>query len=257
LRCLKRQGGTLQQRVINIDISDNAELLDESNKKLFDSLVAKALYMAKRARPDILLPVSFLTTRVHKPDINDLKKLRRIGSYLNTTKELKLTLRVNNPLKLHCYIDASYAVHIDGKGRTGNVVTLGRGSVKNSSTKHNIVTKSSTEAEIVGVSDGLGENLGLMYLMQDQGYDIKPVVLYQDNKSAITLMEKGRSTSRRTKHISVRYFFVKDRIDKEEVKLVYLSTDDMLADFYTKPLQGSLFRQMRDMIMGITKIVNL
>jgi hypothetical protein len=119
------------------------------------------------------------------------------------------------------------------------------------------VTKSSTEAEIVGVSDGLGENLGLMYLMQDQGYDIKPVVLYQDNKSAITLMEKGRSTSRRTKHISVRYFFVKDRIDKEEVKLVYLSTDDMLADFYTKPLQGSLFRQMRDMIMGITKIVNL
>ena len=69
-------------------------------------------------------------------------------------------------------------------------------------------------------------------------------------------MEKGRSTSRRTKHISVRYFFVKDRIDKE-VKLVYLSTDDMLADFYTKPLQGSLFRRMRDMIMGITKIVNL
>ena len=56
------------------DISDNAELLDESNKKLFHSLVAKALYMAKRARPDLLLPVSFLTTRVHKPDINDFKK---------------------------------------------------------------------------------------------------------------------------------------------------------------------------------------
>ena len=56
------------------DISDNTELLDESNKKLFHSLVAKALYMADRARPDILLPVSFLTTRVHKPDINDFKK---------------------------------------------------------------------------------------------------------------------------------------------------------------------------------------
>ena len=57
-----------------LDISDNAALLDESNKKLFHSLVAKALYMAKIARPRILLPVSFLTTRVHKPDINDLKK---------------------------------------------------------------------------------------------------------------------------------------------------------------------------------------
>jgi hypothetical protein len=211
--------------------------------------------MAKRARPDILLAVSFLTTRVQKPDVDDLKKLKRIGSYLNTTKELKLTLRANNPLKLHCYIDASYAVHIDGKGRTGNVVTLGRGSVKNSSTKHNIVTKSSTEAEVVGVSDGLGANLGLLYLMQEQGYDIKPVIFYQDNKSAITLMEKGRSTSQRTKHISVRYFFVKDRIDQKEVKLVHKGTDEMLADFYTKPLQGDLFRRMRDMIMGMTEIV--
>ena len=135
-------------------------------------------------------------------------------------------------------------------------MTLGRGR-KNSSTKHNIVTKISTEAEIVAVSDGLGENLRLMYLMQDQGYDIKPVVLYQYNKSAITLMKKGRSTSRRTKHISVRYFFVKDRLDKEEVKLVYPSTDDMLADFYTKPLQWSLFRRMRDMIVGLTQFVKL
>ena len=89
------------------------------------------------------------------------------------------------------------------------------------STKHNIVTKSSTEAEIVGVSDGMG-NLGLMYLMEEQGYDIKPLILYQDNTSAITLMEKGRSTSQRTKHIATRYFFVKDRISSGEIKLVHM-----------------------------------
>jgi len=70
-------------------------------------------------------------------------------------------------------------------------------------------------------------------------------------------MVPGRSTSQRTKHISVRYFFVKDRTDKEEVQLMFLSTDDMLADFYTKPSQGSLFRRMRNMIMGITNIVKL
>ena len=55
------------------------------------------------------------------------------------------------PFKLHGYVDASYAVHVDGKGRTGNVMTLGTGVFKIMSTKHNIVTKSSTEAEIVGV----------------------------------------------------------------------------------------------------------
>ena len=91
-----------------------------------------------------------------------------------------------------------------------------------------------------------------MYLLEEQGYVVKPITLYQDNKSAITLMEKGRSTSQRTKHISVRYFFVKDRIEANEVKLVYKGTTDMLADFFTKPLQGELFRKMRDRIMGVT-----
>ena len=70
-------------------------------------------------------------------------------------------------------------------------------------------------------------------------------------------MEKGRSTSQRTKHISTRYFFAKDRIDSGEIILVHMGTKDMIADFYTKPLQGELFKYMRDKIMGITSMVNL
>jgi len=238
------------------DIDESAELLDETDKDNLHSLVAKALYMAKRCRPDILTAVSFLTTRVKCPNTGDYKKLKRLGSYLNSTKELKLTLRANVPYKLHCYVDASYAVHADCKGRTGNVVSLGTGAFKVMSTKHNIVTKSSTEAEIVGVSDGMGSNLGLMYLLQEQGYDIKPLILYQDNTSAITLMEKGRSTSQRTKHIDIKYFFIKDRIKSNEISVVHLGTKNMIAD-YTKPLQGTLFRDMRDKIMGVTSMVNL
>ena len=72
------------------------------------------------------------------------------------TKDLNLILKANLLFQLHCYVDASYAVHIDGKGRVGNVVTLGTGALKVMSTKHNIVTKSSTEAKMVGVSDGMG-----------------------------------------------------------------------------------------------------
>ena len=239
------------------EIDESAQLLDENDKGNLHSSVAKALYMAKRGRPDILTAVSFLTTRVNCPNTGDYKKLKRLSSYLNITKELKLILRADVPYKLHCYTDASYAVHVDGKGRTGNVVSLGTGAFKIMSTKQNIVTKSSTEAEIVGVSDGMSSNLGLLYLLVEQGYDVKPLILYQDNKSAITLMEKGRSTSQRTKHISTRYFFVKDRIDSGEIKLVHMGTKDMIADFYTKPLQGELFKYMRDKIMGITSMVNL
>ena len=115
-------------------------------------------------------------------------------------------------LKLHCYVDASYAVHVDGKGRTGNVVTLGTGACKIMSIKHNIVSKSSTAAEVVGVSDRMGGTLSLMYLLEGKGYDVRPLILYQDNTSAITLMEKGRPTSQRTKHIAIRYFFLRTEL---------------------------------------------
>jgi hypothetical protein len=64
------------------------------------------------------------------------------------------------------------------------------------------------------------------------------------------LAEKGRSTSGRTRHVSIRYFFVKDRIDSKEIKLNYVPTDAMMADFFTKPLQGALFLKFREAILG-------
>ena len=72
------------------------------------------------------------------------------------------------------------------------------------------------------MSDGMGGDLGLMYLLEEQGYDVRPFILYQDNTSAITLMEKDRSTSQRTKYIAIRYFFVQNRISFGEIKFVYV-----------------------------------
>jgi hypothetical protein len=58
------------------------------------------------------------------------------------------------------------------------------------------------------------------------------------------------SSSKRTKHINVRYFFITDRISKGEVRVEWCPTKDMVADFMMKPLQGSVFRKFRDLIMG-------
>ena len=82
-----------------------------------------------------------------------------------------------------------HSVHRDGKCRTGNIVTLGRGSVKNSSTKQSIVSKSSTEAEIVVVLDGLRQDIGLMYLLEEQGYIVKIVVIYSYTRSSHMLAD--------------------------------------------------------------------
>ena len=76
--------------------------------------------------------------------------------------------------------------------------------------------------------------------------------MYQDNQSAILLENNGRSSSsRQIKHLNIRYFFITDHIKKGELKIEYCPTDDVIADFFTKPLQGKNFIQFRKIIMNL------
>jgi hypothetical protein len=89
--------------------------------------------------------------------------------------------------------------------------------------------------------------------MKAQGYGVKENVLFQNNKSSILLENNGKaSSSKRTKHINIRYLFITDRVSKEEVSVVWCPTGEMIGDYETKPLQGALFREFRDKIMGVT-----
>ena len=119
------------------------------------------------------------------------------------------------------------------------------------STIQKLNTKSSTESEVVGFSDYLPHNIQIKNFLQYQGYHIKNNVLYQDNQSAIRMEENGRnSCTGNSRHIDIRYFFSKDRVDKKEISIKYCPTTKMLANFFTKPLRGSLFRFFRDILMG-------
>ena len=85
----------------------------------------------------------------------------------------------------------------------------------------------------------------------NQGYDINSTVMYQDNQLTILLENNGRaSRSRRTKHLNIRYFFLTERIKKGELKIEYCPTDDVVADFFTKLLQGKKFLQFSKIIMN-------
>ena len=91
--------------------------------------------------------------------------------------------------------------------------------------------------------------------MKAQGYEVTKNILYQDNKSSILLEKNGKaSSSKRTRHISIRYFFVTDRIAKGELTVEWCPTENMIADFMTKPLQGTIFRKFRYIVMGVDVI---
>jgi len=113
-------------------------------------------------------------------------------------------------------------------------------------------TKSSTEAELVAIDDAMGQVLWTRHFLADQGIAVPVTTIYQDNKSTILLSENGKaSSSKRTKHLDVRYYFVTDCIKHGEVKVAYCPTENMLADFFTKPLQGAAFRRIRSQILNM------
>ena len=97
-------------------------------------------------------------------------------------------------------------------------MSLGKGSIYSSSTRQKLNTKSSTEAELVGVSDAMSQILWTRYFMEAQGYAIDENIVGQDNMSTMLLENNGRASSgRRTRHINIRYFFVTDRIKSKEM----------------------------------------
>ena len=128
---------------------------------------------------------------------------------------------------------------------------MGHGTVTTKSIKQKLNAKNSTETEVIGLSDILPYNIWFCNFMKHQGYIIKENILYQENQSAIRMKKNGRnSCNGRSRHISIRYFFVKDRVNKGEVSIKYCPSLYMIADYFTKALQGRLFHILRQVIMG-------
>ena len=97
-----------------------------------------------------------------------------------------------------------------------------------------------------------------MKILENQGYKVKSSILYQDNQSAIRLEKNAqRSSSRRTRHLDIKYFWVRDRLRTGGVEVIYCPKESMVADYFTKPLQGAIFRKLRDIVIGRVPISEL
>jgi len=233
------------------NVDDESKELSEEKKERFVSVVMKLLWVAKRGRPDTELTTAFLCTRSSKCTEQDWAKSRRLLHFLQSTIDEERVLGANSLTHLYTWVDAAHAVHDDCKSHTSGAMSFGRGVFGTKSTKQKLNTKSSTEAEVVGVSDFLTSNIWTENFMKHQGNGLMENTLYQDNTSAMRMERNGRdSCGQKSRHIDIRYFWVKDRLKDEKNKLEYCPTELMLADFFTKPLQGNLFKKFRRVVMG-------
>jgi hypothetical protein len=225
--------------------------LDPKRHEIFHSFVAKSLFLSKRARLDIAPTVAILASRVQAPKQGDWNRLVRLMRYIHTTKGWHLTLSADDLRIIKWYIDASFACHPDFKSHTGATMSMGEGAMQIMTRKQKLNSRSSTEAELIGVDDAITQVLWTKMFMEAQGYPIEKNIIYQDNKSSILLETNGRSSAgKRSRALNIRYFFVTDQVELGNVAIEYMPTDEMWADFMTKPLQGEKFRKFRALILG-------
>ena len=231
---------------------EETKLLPEEQAQAFHHTVAQLLFLCMRARRDIQTAVSFLTKRVRAPDEHDWGKLKRVLKYLKGTMYMKLTLTVDNLNTISWWVDASYGAHMDLKGHTGMMMSLGRGALMSFLCGQKLNVGSSTECELVGIDDAIRPIMWGKMFIEAQGWTVDHNILYQDNKSTILLATNGRmSSSKRTKHIHHRYFLIKDKVDRGDLEIRHAPTEEMWSDVLTKPLQGMLFKRMRAQLMNV------
>jgi Reverse transcriptase (RNA-dependent DNA polymerase). len=238
--------------------STAGKLLCQLAKERFHTTVARLLYLSKRGRPDIQLPVLHLCSRVKAPTTDDELKLRRVLGYLKLTRSKKRVIRVSKKMMkivLEFFIDASFATHPDGKGHNGMIVVLAGLAIISFSRKQKIATKDSTESEIVAFSDLMIKIEGVVDFFKGFGLEVETPIVYQDNKSAITLVTKKESGIARTRHLQARRAVLHEGIMERNLFMVmFLRTAQMIADVLTKPLGGQLFYTFANVLMGWTQV---
>jgi hypothetical protein len=218
------------------------------------SIVAKVLFLATRVRPDLLNTVSFLSSRVRLCIEEDWAKLRRLICYISSTLKYGLFYRRGERAALTAYIDASHGTHAwDGTGRTGIVITVAGGAVCSKSCKQNVVTLSSTEAELVALTEGTNYLLWLRNLLDDLGIaGTGATTVYQDNLSTLALVSNDKTRQQRTRHLNCKYFAVRERVKDGAIALKHLPGSEMLADVLTKSVDGSTLRRLLPFMMYVS-----
>ena len=181
--------------------------------------------------------MELLNPRVSNSNVDDPNKLIICISYLTQTLGIVRIIWGYNLIDLFTWVDVSYAVHPNMLLQTGGVMSMGYGILHCRSSKQNMNAIFLTEDELIGTSEYIIFNLFVVMFLEAQGYEIKNHILFQDNKSTISMAKNGRaSCTGNFRHINIRHFFVKGEFNKGEIEVNYCPTHLMTADYFTKPL---------------------
>lgn len=219
------------------------------DQSTFRSLVMSLMYVAKRVRPDILFATVLLATKVGNATPQDYSAAIVVLEYLCSTAELGIQYSSEEGNTLKTYADASFACHPDGRSHTGIICTVSGGPVFFKSSKQKLVTKSTTDSELIACDEGIDVALYLNDLLGEMGNSgDAPIPIYQDNQTTIITMTKGRLLSKR-RNIKAKLAYAREQIQEGNIQLIYLPSNSMIADGLTKALRGAAYTEFKSKVI--------
>jgi hypothetical protein len=235
-----------------IPMDPRAKLSKESSNPLVDSTQYRSIVGSLRylihTRPDIAHSVGIVSRFMEKPTTEHLAAVKQVLRYVKGTLDHGCVYEKGEEgLKVHGYSDSDLAGDIDDrKSTSGMVFYLGCNPISWCSQKQKVVALSSCEAEYIAASSAACQGLWLGRLLTDlmMKKEVEPVVLRIDNQSAIALC-KNPVFHERTKHIEIRYHFIRDCVEAGSIDVQYVCTNEQLADILTKALSRPKFQEMR------------
>ena len=227
--------------------------------KEYQRAIGSLMYAMIGTRPDIAFAVGKLAQYSSDPRKPHREALDQVLRYLSRTRKFGLKYQCGDDIQedatLSAFSDADWGGCLDTRRSTTAFLIMISGALVNwKSKKQASVTCSTCEAEYIAASDTSREVLSWRMLLAEIGYDMSaPTMLYCDNQSAIALT-KDDVHHQRTKHIDIRYHFIRELVNRKEIKLDYLDTDSMIADLLTKPLDPRRHAMLMAMI-GMVEVI--
>jgi hypothetical protein len=226
----------------HLDLDTRGKSVDQ---KVYRSMIESLLYLCA-SRPDIMLSVCMCARFQANPKEVHLRAVERIMRYLVYTPKFGLWYPKGSTFDLTGYSDADWAgCRIDRKSTSGTCQFLGRSLMSWASKKQNSVAISTAKAEYIAAGHCCAQLLWMRQTLRDYGYKLSKVPLLCDNESAIHMADNPVEHSR-TKHIDIRYHFLRDHQQRGDIDIAYVSTKEQLADIFTKPLDEKTFSKLRN-----------
>ena len=238
----------IEYNVVVMPKSGNIAVFSTEQRR-YQSICGALLYASTNTRPDIAFSTGLLCRAMGRPTPELYLAALRVLGYLYRNRNIGLRY-VASDQSLEGFSDSDWAVKHSTSGFTFH---LGSATVSWSSKKQTTVALSSCEAEIMAGSEAAKEAIYLSTFLRELGLDMsKPPPLRLDNKSAIDLAYNPEHHSK-TKHIERRHYFIRECVENGKLRVPFVPTADNVADFFTKPLTGKAFFDMRDKVMNVPR----